>query len=516
MHQLPIPWLRGQESQESIVKSIRVVLSVLLSLGLFTPAKAATHGPVDSRNVCLISSCDIAIAEYNTYTWFSTNSLNGLQNIELASDGKVWFAGPSVILGVPGAVGYIEPWNKDAGVHLCDIALLTHDGFTVEPYNLVPNDLGTMDVVGIYGGVVHYNSTCDTATYPTVQPANSIRAAARDVNGDIWAGYDGASKLLNLNTGIAISGTWTADMTSGPDDNMWAIDDAHNKVMTWDPNRAESSYQALPLNFCTPQSIASDRKRFLWVTCNATDVMVRVDTSAGHVGNFAYYNVPTGGAIGLPGVTVADDGVVWLTDEGDQAVKAFDAITTGTGGENLNFANFVGSNWGGFAPALRGITHDFDNNAWFIAAGNASINFIGINAVGPKPTDPTEPVEKTTKPTCSSPSQWTIYFANRSAKLSKTAKATLNCVVSKVSKAKSIKIYGYTMTNKKSQASKIANKKLAKKRAKAVRSYLRAKGVTAKIVVIAKGAVNPASKSNQSKNRRVVIVPKYQRMLSLT
>lgn len=492
------------------MKPLRAALVVVLSLGLIAPASAATHGPINPRPVCLLTSCH-DVESIPTNTAVSQNIREGLQNIELASDGKVWFAGLGSN-GSAGTVGYVEPWDRGAGVHLCDSSLLTHDRFTVEPYNLVPGSNGTMDAVGFSGGVVHFNSDCTDATYPVTQLGGGNRSAARDVNGHIWVAYTTGSSILDVNSGTRLANNWTVDIASGPDDNMWAIDDATNKVMTWDPNNAVASYRTLSLNFCTPQSIASDRNRFLWITCGVTDVMVRIDTSTGHVGDFAYYNVPTGGGVGLPGVTVTDDGVVWLTDQGDLAAKAFNAITSGNGGENLNFVNFTKTEWRSSVPDLRGITHDRDNNAWFINAADATINFIGMNAVGPKPT---EPVEKTTKPTCSSPSQWTIYFANRSAKLSKSAKATLNCVASKVGKAKSVKIYGYTMTNKKSAASKIANKKLAQKRAKAVRKYLRSKGVTAKIVVIAKGAVDPASTTNQSKNRRVVIVPKYQRMLSL-
>lgn len=504
------------------MKTLRAAIVAVLSLGLMTPAHAATHGPVNPRPVCILTSCH-DIVSFPTDAAISSNIREGLQNIELASDGKVWFAGLG-LNGAAGTVGYIEPWNKDAGVHLCNPSLLTYGGFTVEPYNLVAGSNGTMDAVGFNDGVVHYDSDCTDASYPDTHPGGANRSAARDSNGHIWVAYTSSSSILDINSGTRLRNNWTVDIANGPDDNMWAIDDATNKVMTWDPNNAVSSYRTISLNFCTPQSIASDRNRFLWVTCGRTDVMVRIDTSAGHVGDLAYYNVPTGGGVGLPGATVTDDGVVWLTDQGDQAVKAFNAVTTGTGGENLNFVNFTKAEWSVATPDLRGITHDRDNNAWFINAADATINFIGMNAVGPKPTDPVEPpvptepsvpVEKTTKPTCGSPNQWTVYFANRSAKLSKAAKTTLDCVAVTVGKAKSIKIYGYTMTNKKSAVSKIANKKLAKKRAKAVRKYLRTKGVKAKIIVVAKGAVNPASTTNQAKNRRVVIVPKYQRMLKV-
>ncbi len=498
------------------MKSIRIAVIAVLTLGLAAPAQAATSGPINPRTACLLSSCGADIVSFTTGTPVAQSIFEGLQNIETASDGKVWFSGIGQN-NAAGVVGYIKPWDKAAGVHLCDSSLLTHESDTFQPYTLVPADSGSMDAVGLQSGVVHFNSTCTSATYPSVRPTNGNRASARDVNGDIWVGYDGASKIVNLNTDVEISNTWTADMTSGPDGNMWAIDDAHNMVMTWDPNNATVSYQALSLSFCTPQAIASDHERFLWVSCSIADTLVRIDTASGHVGERAYYGVPTGGGLGLPGITVGDDGVVWLTDQGDHAVKAFNEIATGTGGENLNFVNMSKPEWATDIPMLRGITHDLDNNAWFINAADATINFIGINAVGPKPTDPTEPsepVEKTTKPTCSSHSQWTVYFANRSAKLSKAAKSTLDCVATQVGKAKAIKIYGYTMTNKKSAASKLANKKLAKKRAQAVRKYLRTKGVKAKVIVIAKGAVNPVSKSDQSKNRRVVIVPKYMRLPS--
>ncbi len=483
-----------------------LVLSGLLVVGLTVPAYATSSAPIAPRLACVLDHCTATMESYPTGQTASSVLFGGIQHIELATDGKVWFSGTSEGT-LPDFVGFIEPWNKQAGVHICDTALQIHNGTTINPYFIVPGDDGSMDAVGYGGGLVHYNANCTNATYPTIQEISATTAGARDVNGHIWANYTSASSVKDLNGIWTLQGNWVTDLTSGPDNLMWAVDGANDTIIDWNPSSPGSTYETHQLTNCGPQAMASDRHRFLWVTCLTNDVIIRVDTATGHHGELAYYGVPTSGGTGLPGITVSEDGIVWLTDQGDNAVRAFQEITTGTGGV-ISFEDFVKSEWFSVAPNLRDITTDFDNNVWFIDSARATIEFIGINPIGPNPVE-----KEQTGVGCASPSKWTVYFKERSAKLTSATKATLDCVATNVSKAKSITIYGYTMTNRKSAASKAANKILARKRANAVRTYLRAHGVKAKITVVAKGAVNPASKTNQSKNRRVVIIPKYLALL---
>jgi outer membrane protein OmpA-like peptidoglycan-associated protein len=478
-----------------------LALAGMLIVGLVAPAHATGQAPAVPHPVCVLDHCSATLESYPTGQTASSFQFGGIQHIELATDGKIWFVGTSEG-SLPNFVGYIEPWNKAAGVHICDTALLTHNSTTIDVFFIVPGDDATMDAVGYSGGIVRYNSDCSEATYPTSQPISDTTAGARDVNGHIWATYTGASSIKDLNGNAILQGNWALDLTSGPDNLMWAVDGNHNTVIDWNPTDPINTYETHSL-VCNPLSIASDRNRFLWITCSQTDSIIRVDTASGHHAELAYYNVPTSGGVGLPGITVSNDGVVWLTDQGDHVVRAFQEITTGTGGM-ISFEDFSKSQWISDVPMLRDITTDFDNNAWYIDSARASIEFIGVNPVGPNPVE-----KQQTAAGCATANKWTIYFKERSAKLTSATKATLDCVATQVGKAKSIKIYGYTMTNKKSAVSKAANKVLAKKRAKAVRKYLRAHGVKAKITLVAKGAVDPASKSDQSKNRRVVIIPKY-------
>lgn len=481
-----------------------LVLSVLLTVGLVVPANATGTTPVSPRPVCVLDDCHWASEFYTIAVTPGTGSDSGLQQVATATDGKVWFSG-----GVAGTgeayVGYIKPWDKDSGTHLCAHPL-TYDGSRfISVWSLVPGEAGSMDVVGFNGGVVHYNADCTTATYPSVQAASGVNVAARDADGHIWASNTGSSNVVDLNSNTRTQSNWVSGLTSGPDGRMWATDGVANEVLTWDNNDVTSNYQATPLNSCVPAAIASDRQRYLWISCSNSDAIVRVDTDLGSYRQLTYFNVPTYGGLGLPGITVANDGNVWLTDQGDQMIRAFDPSSLGNSGGQINFFVYgIRPYEHQSQPLLRDITTDLDNNAWYLNAADSTINFIGVNPVGPNPDE-----KEQTSSSCTSSSKWTVYFKERSAKLTGATKATLDCIATKVGKAKSVKIYGYTMTNKKSPASKMANKLLAKRRAHAVRTYLRSHGVKAKITVVAKGAVNPASATKQSKNRRVVIIPKY-------
>jgi outer membrane protein OmpA-like peptidoglycan-associated protein len=69
--------------------------------------------------------------------------------------------------------------------------------------------------------------------------------------------------------------------------------------------------------------------------------------------------------------------------------------------------------------------------------------------------------------------------------------------------SKKIKVYGYTQTDVQSAAAKAANKVLAHHRSEAVITWLKAHGVNAKFIIVAKGVLDPASTTNQALNRRV-------------
>jgi outer membrane protein OmpA-like peptidoglycan-associated protein len=99
-------------------------------------------------------------------------------------------------------------------------------------------------------------------------------------------------------------------------------------------------------------------------------------------------------------------------------------------------------------------------------------------------------------------------FPHYSAKLRPKAIRTLNDLKGALSTAKAITITGYTETDSKGKAAAKANKRLALKRANAVRAQLRKLGVKAPITTVGAGGVNGLGKG-QKFNRRVVIVVRY-------
>ena len=99
--------------------------------------------------------------------------------------------------------------------------------------------------------------------------------------------------------------------------------------------------------------------------------------------------------------------------------------------------------------------------------------------------------------------------AKKATKKTKKSKKNLQFLAPLLVNTKEIALYGYTQTNLKTRASKIANKILAKRRTIAVRKYLKSIGVTGNFKLIGKGAVKPASKKHQYKNRRVTIKVNY-------
>ena len=103
----------------------------------------------------------------------------------------------------------------------------------------------------------------------------------------------------------------------------------------------------------------------------------------------------------------------------------------------------------------------------------------------------------------------TFIFPYQSALLRPNAKRVLRGLKKTLNDAKSVRITGYTQTEKKSKAAKRANKRLAKQRAIAVRKYLRAQGVRGPIAVVGAGGVNPVKGRKQKYNRRVVITVRY-------
>ncbi|GAB7046178.1 hypothetical protein JCM9534A_13040 [Catenuloplanes indicus JCM 9534] len=99
-------------------------------------------------------------------------------------------------------------------------------------------------------------------------------------------------------------------------------------------------------------------------------------------------------------------------------------------------------------------------------------------------------------------------FPHLSAKLRPKAQRTLRDLRGALTSAKAITITGYTETDSRGKAATKANKRLALKRANAVRAHLRKLGVTAPISTVGAGGVNGLGKG-QKFNRRVVIVVRY-------
>ncbi len=478
-----------------------LVAAALVVAGFSVPAQASTNHSSSPRQACLLDDCHYARESYPIDIAGLSGMESNLQHVITASDGKVWF------LGIPygsndNFVGYIKPWDTVAGVHVCSNALLGTSPNKIEPTVLVAENDGRVQAIASPGKVITYNSDCTSATYSTTTQLTSALVAARDARGHIWVSDYNSSTVVDITASASVQSVMAVGIESGPDGQMWAIDQIANQVVNWDPANPAGATATSLSGACSPRAIASDSSRYLWITCDISDVLVRVDPQTTPP-TLQYWGVPTGGPTGLPGIAISRDANAWLTDQGDGQVRAF-VLANASPLQQIDYFNYEFPSWSTTAPHLAGITTDFDSNAWFLNAKDSTINFIGVNPVGPNPNPSS----------CSSSASWTVYFAIRSAKLSPSTKATLDCVASLASSAKSIKIYGYTMTNNKSETSKSANKALAKRRANAVKAYLRAHGVTAKIVVIAKGAVHPASLTNQAKNRRVVVVPKFLRLLT--
>ncbi|MEN9608296.1 MAG: hypothetical protein RLZZ06_227 [Actinomycetota bacterium] len=107
---------------------------------------------------------------------------------------------------------------------------------------------------------------------------------------------------------------------------------------------------------------------------------------------------------------------------------------------------------------------------------------------------------------------WTLsgfLFDYLSFDLSDGGVTSLNQLVPLIKGAKTVTIYGYTQTDVTSDAAKKANLILAANRCKTVMNFLKAKGINAVYKTVAKGAVDPVSLTDQSKNRRVVIEATY-------
>ncbi len=100
-------------------------------------------------------------------------------------------------------------------------------------------------------------------------------------------------------------------------------------------------------------------------------------------------------------------------------------------------------------------------------------------------------------------------FDYRSARLSTSDKAALRGMATSLKGVKEIRISGYTQTDRKGEASRQANIKLAQQRATVVRNYLRSVGVKAKVTLVARGPVDPVSTTQQKLNRRAVIAVRY-------
>ncbi|MDP9793494.1 outer membrane protein OmpA-like peptidoglycan-associated protein [Catenuloplanes nepalensis] len=99
-------------------------------------------------------------------------------------------------------------------------------------------------------------------------------------------------------------------------------------------------------------------------------------------------------------------------------------------------------------------------------------------------------------------------FPHLSAKLRPKAQRTLRDLRGALTSAKAITITGYTETDSRGKAATKANRKLALKRANAVRAHLRKLGITVPVTTAGAGGVNGLGKG-QKFNRRVVIVVRY-------
>ena len=103
------------------------------------------------------------------------------------------------------------------------------------------------------------------------------------------------------------------------------------------------------------------------------------------------------------------------------------------------------------------------------------------------------------------PPKASVTFKYRSAVLSAKAKSDLRVLAHGLRGAGKVTVVGYTQTDLTSKASKIANLKLSKARARAVARYLKAQGLDVRIIEVGRGATNPVSKKKQALNRRVDI-----------
>ncbi|RSM53719.1 hypothetical protein DMB66_38615 [Actinoplanes sp. ATCC 53533] len=144
---------------------------------------------------------------------------------------------------------------------------------------------------------------------------------------------------------------------------------------------------------------------------------------------------------------------------------------------------------------LTGITPDGDalrDSSWIVLDDNCKSRSV-----------------RKAKPVDNTVTLGTFIFPHLSAKLTPHSKSVLRGLRSPIRTAKRMTITGYTQTTMKSKAARKFNRDLAKRRAAAVRAYLRSLGVRAPITIVGAGGVSPLRGKAQKYNRRVVIRVRY-------
>lgn len=223
-----------------------------------------------------------------------------------------------------GAVGYSFEWQRcnAAGAECAPI-----EGAANARYFLTPDDAGHTVIARIEannGGGATYASSAPSAVAKLLEEhalasGSHPRGITTGPDKNLWTVNEATSKIAKMTTAGAVTeyalpaGSAPIAIVTGPDENLWYTDSGTAKVGKITTSGTRTEY-ALPAA-STPDGIAVGSDHNLWVAESTSNKIAKITTA----GVITQYALPGGGA-NPTSITPGPDGALWFTELGENKV----------------------------------------------------------------------------------------------------------------------------------------------------------------------------------------------------
>jgi len=157
-------------------------------------------------------------------------------------------------------------------------------------------------------------------------------------------------------------------ITVDPRGLIWFTEVEGNRIGRLDPRTGTLTYYSQPHLTTAPMEIASDQQGTLWITSFSNNLLLSLNPRTGtFTPYYARYSSGAGG--GIYGVTVSNNGTIWITVSAQNAIASFDMTSR-------RFVYYAIPTAGSLP---LGIVANSDHTLWFTEAGSNMIGMLHIS-----------------------------------------------------------------------------------------------------------------------------------------